>query len=88
MPNSVNSFVLKIFTTKAAVGQYLSQIKATAKTVGFVPTMGALHDGHLSLIEMAQQQCDVVICSVFVNPSQFNDPKDLEKYPRTIESRY
>jgi len=77
---------LKIFTTKAAVGQYLSQIKASAKTIGFVPTLGALHQGHLSLIELAKKHNDVIICSIFVNPSQFNDPKDLEKYPRTIEA--
>jgi pantoate--beta-alanine ligase len=77
---------LKIFNTRQSLQQYLQQIKALNKTVGFVPTMGALHSGHLSLIVFAQQQNDVSVCSVFVNPSQFNDPKDLDKYPRTIEA--
>jgi pantoate--beta-alanine ligase len=77
---------LKTFTTKKTLQQYLSDLKAQGKTIGFVPTMGALHQGHLSLIKQAQQVNDVIVCSVFVNPSQFNDPKDLEKYPRTIEA--
>jgi pantoate--beta-alanine ligase len=75
---------MKIFTTKQSLREYLLQRKALGKTIGFVPTMGALHQGHLSLIQLAAQSNDEIVCSIFVNPSQFNDPKDLEKYPRTI----
>lgn len=75
---------MNIFTTKKSLQQYLAQLRAVHKTIGFVPTMGALHQGHISLIKLAQQHCDVVVCSIFVNPRQFNDPADLEKYPRPI----
>ncbi len=84
---STNSkiYILEIFRTRAAVHKYLEGLSSKGKTVGFVPTMGALHQGHLSLIEAAQIKSDIVVCSIFVNPTQFNDKKDLENYPRPIE---
>jgi pantoate--beta-alanine ligase len=76
---------LKIFTTRLQLQNYLAQRRLNGKTVGLVPTMGALHKGHISLLAYAKEQTDEVVCSIFVNPTQFNDPKDLEKYPRPIE---
>jgi pantoate--beta-alanine ligase len=76
---------LKIFNSRQAVHNYLNELRASGKSIGFVPTMGALHAGHLSLIKLARQKADVIVCSIFVNPTQFNDIKDLENYPRPIE---
>ncbi|MDQ6889677.1 MAG: pantoate--beta-alanine ligase [Bacteroidota bacterium] len=65
---------------------YLKKVKSAEITNGFVPTMGALHSGHLSLIEQCRKQAKLTICSIFVNPTQFNNPEDFKKYPSTIES--
>ena len=74
-----------LFTHARELQAWLEKQRQANRTVGFVPTMGALHAGHMHLIEAAQQHYQVVVCSIFVNPTQFNDPSDLAKYPRTPE---
>lgn len=77
---------MKVFKTATAFTQVISELKIQGKKIGFVPTMGALHKGHLTLVESAMKSCDIVVCSIYVNPLQFNNPEDFTKYPNTLES--
>lgn len=74
-----------IFKKAADLRHYLAEQKKRKRSVGFAPTMGALHQGHISLLEASKKDNDVTVSSIFINPAQFNDPTDFEKYPVTIE---
>lgn len=76
---------MKVFKEKTPLQSAVKAEKSQGKTLGLVPTMGALHHGHISLAEQALKECDRVIISIFVNPTQFDNPEDLEQYPRTLE---
>ena len=75
-----------IFKESAALVKYLATQKDKGQIVGFVPTMGALHNGHTSLIALSKKNTDITVCSIFINPTQFNNPEDFKKYPITLGS--
>ena len=77
---------MPIFYGKAPLMDYIKSIKTVNSTVGFVPTMGALHQGHLALMQQSLLENEVTVVSIFVNPTQFNNPEDLAKYPRTFDA--
>ncbi|MGK0389057.1 MAG: pantoate--beta-alanine ligase [Maribacter sp.] len=76
---------MRTYKTVRHLRNYLEKQRKAGKSIGFTPTMGALHDGHIFLIKKSNEQCDITICSIFVNPTQFGVAADLEKYPRTLE---
>ena len=77
---------MHIFTNRPEISKAVAKHKENGSKIGFVPTMGALHRGHASLFNFALNQCDIVVVSIFVNPTQFNNPQDLETYPRDLQA--
>ncbi|MFK8112068.1 MAG: pantoate--beta-alanine ligase [Rubripirellula sp.] len=79
---------MKIVHTPTEAREFIHSLRAAGKTVGMVPTMGALHEGHLSLVQTSHSQCDETVASIFVNPTQFAAGEDLDKYPRTLQQDF
>jgi pantoate--beta-alanine ligase len=77
---------IEVATTRVALARRLAAVRAAGKSIGLVPTMGALHAGHLSLVEACARQCDFTLVTIFVNPMQFGPSEDFSKYPRTLEA--
>ena len=75
-----------LYKEAAELKKQIGKIRQSGKKIGFIPTMGALHQGHISLVNLSQRKCDVTVCCIFVNPAQFNDPEDFKKYPVTISN--
>ena len=76
---------MRVFKEKAPLQDYLKHFREPEKTIGFVPTMGALHQGHIALLKEAQRENALTVCSIYINPIQFNNATDYDKYPRDLE---